>query len=81
MANIIDGKAISKLVREEIAAEVVKFKEKYNSAPGLAVIIVGNDPASQVYVRNKKKGKSICSCGCSCGGCSMNGICHDKKDT
>ena len=56
MANIIDGKAISKLVREEIAAEVVKFKEKYNSAPGLAVIIVGNDPASQVYVRNKKKG-------------------------
>ena len=56
MAQIIDGKAISKLVREEIAAEVVKFKEKYNSAPGLAVIIVGNDPASQVYVKNKKKG-------------------------
>ena len=56
MAQIIDGKAISKQVREEIAAEVVKFKEKYNSAPGLAVIIVGNDPASQVYVRNKKKG-------------------------
>ena len=56
MAQIIDGKAISKLVREEIAAEVVNFKEKYNSAPGLAVIIVGNDPASQVYVRNKKKG-------------------------
>ena len=56
MAQIIDGKAISKQVREEIAAEVVNFKEKYNAAPGLAVIIVGNDPASQVYVRNKKKG-------------------------
>ena len=56
MAQIIDGKAISKQVREEIASEVVKFKEKYNSVPGLAVIIVGNDPASQVYVRNKKKG-------------------------
>ena len=56
MAQIIDGKAISKLVREEIAGEVVRFKEKYNSAPGLAVIIVGNDPASQVYVRNKKRG-------------------------
>ena len=56
MAQIIDGKAISKLVREEIAAEVVRFKEKYNAAPGLAVIIVGNDPASQVYVRNKKRG-------------------------
>ena len=55
MAKIIDGKAISKEVREEIAADVVKFKEKYNCAPGLAVIIVGSDPASQVYVRNKKK--------------------------
>ena len=56
MAQIIDGKVISKLVREEIAAEVVEFKKKYDSAPGLAVIIVGNDPASQVYVKNKKRG-------------------------
>ena len=56
MAQIIDGKAISRQVREEIAAEVVSFKEKYNCAPGLAVVIVGNDPASQVYVRNKKRG-------------------------
>ena len=56
MAQIIDGKVISKLVREEIAAEVVEFKKKYDSAPGLAVIIVGNDPASQVYVRNKTRG-------------------------
>ncbi len=56
MAQIIDGKAISRQVREEIAAEVVSFREKYNCAPGLAVIIVGNDPASQVYVRNKKRG-------------------------
>ncbi len=56
MAQIIDGKVISKLVREEIAEEVVEFKKKYDSAPGLAVIIVGNDPASQVYVRNKKRG-------------------------
>ena len=55
MAKIIDGKAISKQVREEIAADVVSFKEKHGQAPGLAVIIVGNDPASQVYVRNKKK--------------------------
>ena len=56
MAQIIDGKAISRQVREEIAAEVVSFKEKNNCAPGLAVVIVGNDPASQVYVRNKKRG-------------------------
>lgn len=56
MAQIIDGKAISKQVREEIAAEVASFREKYGCAPGLAVVIVGNDPASQVYVRNKKRG-------------------------
>ena len=55
MARIIDGKVISKEVRGEIAADVVAFKEKYGKAPGLAVIIVGNDPASQVYVRNKKR--------------------------
>lgn len=55
MARIIDGKAISREVRAEIAAEVVGFKERYCCAPGLAVIIVGNDPASQVYVRNKKR--------------------------
>ncbi len=55
MAQIIDGKLISKQVREEIAAEVVAYKAKYNAAPGLAVIIVGSDPASQVYVRNKKR--------------------------
>ena len=56
MAQIIDGKAISKQVREEIASEVASFREKYGCAPGLAVVIVGNDPASQVYVRNKKRG-------------------------
>ena len=56
MATVIDGKLISKKVREEIAADVAAFKKKYNCAPGLAVIIVGHDPASQVYVRNKKRG-------------------------
>ncbi len=55
MARIIDGKAISQKVREEIAADVAAFREKYNFAPGLAVIIVGQDPASKVYVRNKKR--------------------------
>ena len=55
MAKIIDGKVISKEVRSEIAADVVAFKQKNGIAPGLAVIIVGSDPASQVYVRNKKK--------------------------
>ena len=56
MAKIIDGKAISASIREEIKAEVIARVESGLSRPGLAVIIVGEDPASQVYVRNKKKG-------------------------
>ena len=52
--NIIDGKAVSKAVRERVAAETVELKKK-GVTPGLAVIIVGEDPASQVYVRNKEK--------------------------
>lgn len=51
---IIDGKAVSKAVRERVAAETQQLKEK-GVTPGLAVIIVGEDPASQVYVRNKEK--------------------------
>ena len=55
MAQIIDGKLISAQIRKEIAAEVSDFVKENGYAPGLAVIIVGNNPASQVYVRNKKK--------------------------
>jgi len=55
MAKIIDGKAISAAIRGEIAAEVEQMKKNNGFVPGLAVIIVGEDPASQVYVRNKKK--------------------------
>ncbi len=55
MARIIDGKVISKEVRAEIAADVIEFGKKHNRVPGLAVIIVGSDPASQVYVKNKKR--------------------------
>lgn len=54
MATIIDGKAISAAVRADVAAEVAALKEK-GIVPGLAVIIVGDDPASRVYVNNKKK--------------------------
>ena len=56
MAKIIDGKAISASIREEIKAEVAERVANGLSRPGLAVIIVGEDPASQVYVRNKKRG-------------------------
>ena len=55
MAKIIDGKLISQQIREEIAQKVVDFNKKTGKLPGLAVIIVGEDPASQIYVRNKKK--------------------------
>ena len=55
MATIIDGKAVSAAIREEIAKEVETFKAQTGITPGLAVIIVGEDPASTVYVRNKHK--------------------------
>lgn len=55
MAEIIDGKLVSTVLKEEIATEVASFKEKFGKAPGLAVIMVGNNPASAVYVRNKHK--------------------------
>ena len=55
MATIIDGKCISAEIRAEIAKKTLEFKGKYNTVPGLAVIIVGEDPASRVYVRNKHK--------------------------
>ena len=54
-AKIIDGKAISAEVRREIAANTKKLIQKTGVTPGLAVIIVGEDPASQVYVRNKRR--------------------------
>jgi len=56
MAQIIDGKKISADIRAEIKAEVEAIAAKGERVPGLAVIIVGEDPASQVYVRNKKRG-------------------------
>jgi len=55
MANIIDGKAFSAKLREKIASQVKVIKDKHGVTPGLAVVLVGEDPASQVYVRNKGK--------------------------
>ena len=51
MVNIIDGKAVSAQVKENIKAEAAELKAK-GIEIGLAVVIVGDDPASQVYVRN-----------------------------
>lgn len=53
--KIINGKEIAKNLREEIAKQVTQLKETHNITPGLAVVLVGEDPASQVYVRNKGK--------------------------
>ena len=54
-ANIIDGKAIAKQVRSQVATRVAARKEQGLRAPGLAVVLVGQDPASQVYVGSKRK--------------------------
>lgn len=55
MATIIDGKRISAEIRVELAEKTKAFEASYGTVPGLAVIIVGEDPASRVYVRNKHK--------------------------
>jgi len=55
MTTIIDGKAFSANLRGEIARKVKVLKEHHNLVPGLAVVLVGEDPASQVYVRSKGK--------------------------
>ncbi len=55
MAEIIDGKAVAREVREAVKNEVEKLGRERGLVPGLSVVLVGEDPASQVYVRNKGK--------------------------
>ncbi len=59
MAQIIDGKKISAAVKAEVAAGVAALKER-GIETGLAVVLVGDDPASRVYVNNKKKACALC---------------------
>ena len=54
-ASIIDGKMFAENLKEKIARKVKTLKINHNLTPGLAVVLVGTDPASQVYVRNKNK--------------------------
>ncbi|NMF87345.1 bifunctional methylenetetrahydrofolate dehydrogenase/methenyltetrahydrofolate cyclohydrolase FolD [Aromatoleum petrolei] len=54
-AEIIDGKQAAERLRTEIGRQVVRLREQHLLTPGLAVILVGEDPASQVYVRNKAR--------------------------
>ncbi|MBD5142492.1 MAG: bifunctional methylenetetrahydrofolate dehydrogenase/methenyltetrahydrofolate cyclohydrolase FolD [Oscillospiraceae bacterium] len=55
MANLIDGKQVSATVKEQVKQETENLFQKYGKRPALAVVIVGNNPASRVYVNNKKK--------------------------
>jgi methylenetetrahydrofolate dehydrogenase (NADP+)/methenyltetrahydrofolate cyclohydrolase len=54
-ASIIDGKTFAEGLRARVAAEVAELKSRHGLTPGLAVVLVGENPASQVYVRNKAK--------------------------
>jgi methylenetetrahydrofolate dehydrogenase (NADP+)/methenyltetrahydrofolate cyclohydrolase len=54
-AQIISGTEIAKQIREELQAEIARLKEEHNLVPGLATVLVGEDPASQVYVGQKEK--------------------------
>jgi methylenetetrahydrofolate dehydrogenase (NADP+) / methenyltetrahydrofolate cyclohydrolase len=54
-ARIIDGKTIAAQLRARVAGEVARVKQDHALTPGLAVVLVGNDPASEVYVRGKHK--------------------------
>ena len=54
-ARIIDGKVIAAELRARVAAEVARLQREHRLTPGLAVVLVGSDPASQVYVRSKHK--------------------------
>src|ERR671919_1581869 len=55
MASIIDGKAVAKDVQKQIKEDVEGLERRWGLAPGLAVVLVGDDPASHIYVRNKEK--------------------------
>lgn len=55
MAEIIDGKKVSEHIRSQIADGVAELKGKTDITPGLAAVLVGDDPASEIYVRNKRK--------------------------
>ncbi|MCH4143859.1 bifunctional methylenetetrahydrofolate dehydrogenase/methenyltetrahydrofolate cyclohydrolase FolD [Acetobacter peroxydans] len=54
-ADIIDGKAFAATLRQKVAAQVARLQAEYGIVPGLAVVLVGEDPASTVYVRNKER--------------------------
>ncbi|HET9472823.1 MAG TPA: bifunctional methylenetetrahydrofolate dehydrogenase/methenyltetrahydrofolate cyclohydrolase FolD [Steroidobacteraceae bacterium] len=71
-AIILDGKAVAAKERQRSAARAADFVSKFGRAPGLAVVKVGDDPASAVYVRNKRK---------ACEECGIASFAHDLPAT
>ncbi len=55
MAELIKGKEVAQKIREEVSSEIEELQKKTGKVPGLAVVIMGEDPASQTYVNNKEK--------------------------
>ena len=55
MVKILDGTALAKEVRGEVAVDVAEMQQKHQVTPGLAAVLVGDDPASAIYVRNKRR--------------------------
>jgi methylenetetrahydrofolate dehydrogenase (NADP+)/methenyltetrahydrofolate cyclohydrolase len=71
-AKVLDGKAVAAKQRQKSAARAADFVSKFGRAPGLAVVKVGDDPASAVYVRNKRK---------ACEECGITSFAHDLPAT
>jgi len=71
-AKILDGKAVAAKERQKSAARAADFLSRFGRAPGLAVVKVGDDPASAVYVRNKRK---------ACEECGIASFAHDLPAT
>src|ERR1700683_4155027 len=67
-AKVIDGKAVAAEVRAEVAERARAFQARFGRSPGLAVVQVGDDPASSVYVRNKRR---------SCADVGIESFAHD----
>src|ERR1700759_5308252 len=54
-ARIIDGKAVAASLREQVAREVAEFAAEHGTPPGLATVLIGDDPASEIYVSSKRR--------------------------
>jgi methylenetetrahydrofolate dehydrogenase (NADP+)/methenyltetrahydrofolate cyclohydrolase len=72
MAEIIDGKAVAQAVRDEVRGAAEEFRKKFGRPPGLATVLVGSNPASITYVRNKRK---------ACAECGIESFAHEPAES